>query len=261
MNWVTEASADDVFISFVWAVLLQITIVTLVVWTVVRMLGRSRPAVRQAVGRCGLAFVLLSPVLAWTLPQLGWRARWLPVERWWSEETTVSSALVSQEAGPLSVRLDPPRSAKPLVNPEARLPHGASAPAGVWAAALPRRATLRGIITLATGLWLVGILFLTGRWWHGYRGLKRVCWDLIPLDETACADVLVRVRQTLGISRLPEFRVPRNHRTTVALCAIRIATRADKRQFGGWKRNPPGASVGATRGWSHAVWNRAGGDP
>ena len=44
---------------------------------------------------------------------------------------------------------------------------------------------------------------------YGHRRLRRLYWDLEPLDEAAWGDVLARVRQTLGGSRLPPICVSR----------------------------------------------------
>ena len=99
MSWFTGVYPGDAVVSWGWTVLLQVTVVTLLAWAAVRWLGRSRPAARQTVGRCGLALLLLSPLLALTLPPIGWRTRWLPVERWWSEEVALGSKPIGRAVG------------------------------------------------------------------------------------------------------------------------------------------------------------------
>lgn len=63
--------------------------------------------------------------------------------------------------------------------------------------------SFRSAVSMAVAIWVTGALLLSVRLLHGGLYLRRLCRTTGPLDESALADVLKRVRHSLGVTSLP----------------------------------------------------------
>ncbi|MHC4401611.1 MAG: M56 family metallopeptidase [Planctomycetota bacterium] len=88
-----------------------------------------------------------------------------------------------------------------------RRPHGLQ-PAAAAAPTTPGATgplSFRSAVSIAVAIWATGALLLSVRLLHGGLYLRKLGRTTTPLDESALADVLKRVRHSLGVTSLPRI--------------------------------------------------------
>jgi beta-lactamase regulating signal transducer with metallopeptidase domain len=186
-----------------WAVLaanvvVQVTVVTLAAWLLVRLGGRWNAAWRYMAWLAALGCVLASPALACLMQGTGAALvtlRPAPV----AEPTDMPIVPVRQSG----VAETAPQAATNDVRAE---PGGRSS--GPGAEDRPSRGVatpdvLRAIAGGALAVWMLGVGLLAARWCHGLRLAAALRREARPLDPAAAAESLRRVRQALRTARLP----------------------------------------------------------
>ena len=79
------------------------------------------------------------------------------------------------------------------------------------------------MVSVAVAVWATGVLLLTIRLLHGGLYLRRLRRATTPLDQSAFADVLARVRHSLAVSDLPPIFLSERIATPVVVALLRPA--------------------------------------
>ncbi len=182
--------------------LLQVTIVIGVAMLLSQFVSRHHPAARHGIWFACLVCILVIPPASLLSGRLGMTFVTVPVPG-----TEVANRLQPDQS--------PAATSKELVSD--KLTNSAeSAEIGVSSAmasesqshllirSTPERFNLlRVTVVFAGGLWGLGVMYYCIRLAHGYFVLRKVRYDVWPVDKETHADVFSRVRQSLGIHQLP----------------------------------------------------------
>jgi beta-lactamase regulating signal transducer with metallopeptidase domain len=181
-------------------VLVQVTAVIVTAWLLARLGSRWNAAWRHAIYLVALICVLASPLLSWVMQGTGFALLKLrpPLPTATAAEP-IPIARVSQ-SDPIEAPALPQLAAKPVPLEAESLGQDVQ-PKTTPALSLPD--ILRAFAAGTLVVWLLGIALLLARWCYGLHLIAVLRRTAQPLGGGAIAEVLDRVRRTLGTDELP----------------------------------------------------------
>lgn len=213
MNALIRLYPGDAFAEFVGSVVVQITVLILLAALIARTVARRSAAARHCVWLCALAGSLLTPLAAGivhrtglrlvAVPVLNDRVATLPVAEDRPSVAGERKVIGEIEAPVRSVRIQPNgvaaglpvghSPAEPSLLPPDEGSHGVFAD------------YLRAALALAIVVWLIGVVLGMLRLLHGWVTLVILRRGVEPLESDRLRDVLVDVREALGVASLPRI--------------------------------------------------------
>lgn len=202
MNTLLHFYPGDEFVALAFTTAVQISLIFLIAWLLVKLIGRGRAVSRHGIWLCALATISISPLATWVL----WRAEISLVDLHDQTEALGLAGLRGLTASGESYEPLPPDGAVAAVAERSETA-GPRSPRPTESRPLDRRLVsgphdaLRATATILTGIWVLGIgLRLIGfaRGWysvHSLHGRAR------PLSDPEIQAVLDEIQTELHMKR------------------------------------------------------------
>jgi len=199
MNAITVFCPNDAWLTFAASVVIQVTAISGLALTAIKLAGSRRPALRHAFGLTALMVILLCPFIVWTARQTGIAVLPAVLPKITFRESAVAGAMALNNV-PFDIKL-------PVGSDEQSSHKMASAPEMPATRAIPGhrsvpQSLILGIVTL-TWLTGMGVLFMRLIYGMGYQ--QACCRRARPLDMNAYRNAIQNTAAVFGQSLPPIF--------------------------------------------------------